>query len=60
MKNRNLRAPLAALPLAILATIFHARIQVLPETAFSCDLGVTNGIYPEAGRTFTAAVRMTV
>ena len=26
--------------------------------AFTCTGGVTNGIYPEAGRTFTAAVRM--
>jgi vitamin B12 transporter len=32
MKNRNLRAPLAALPLAILATISHAQTQTLPET----------------------------
>jgi vitamin B12 transporter len=32
MKNRNLRAPLAALPLAILATISHAQTQSLPET----------------------------
>ena len=31
MKNRNLRAPLAALPLAILATISHAQTQMLPE-----------------------------
>jgi iron complex outermembrane receptor protein len=32
MKNRNLRVPLAALPLAILATISHAQTQMLPET----------------------------
>jgi len=32
MKNRNLRAPLAALPLAILATFSHAQTQTLPET----------------------------
>ena len=32
MKNRNLRAPLAALPLAVLATISHAQTQTLPET----------------------------
>jgi vitamin B12 transporter len=32
MKNRNLRAPLAALPLAILATISHAQTPTLPET----------------------------
>lgn len=32
MKNRNLCAPLAALPLAILATISHAQTQTLPET----------------------------
>jgi vitamin B12 transporter len=32
MKNRQLRAPLAALPLAILATISHAQTQTLPAT----------------------------
>ena len=32
MKNRNLRAPLAALPLAILATLSHAQTPTLPAT----------------------------
>jgi iron complex outermembrane receptor protein len=26
--------------------------------AFTCAAGVTNGIYPEAGRAFTAALRL--
>ena len=32
MKNRNLRAPLAAFPLAILATLSHAQTPTLPAT----------------------------